>query len=160
TVEELAASARKSIVVVVFAGRDGKPQGLGTGFVVSKDGLIATNLHVIGEARPVTVQLADGTRHAVTAVHAADRSLDLAVLKIAAQGLTPLMPGDSDQLKAGQAVVALGHPRGFKFSVVSGVVSGRPKVEGRNMIQLAIPIETGNSGGPLLDLQGRVQGIV
>src|SRR5438874_134377 len=78
TVEHLAESARNSVVVIMFAGRDGKQQGLGTGFVLSKDGLIATNLHVIGEARPITVQLPDGTRHPVTAIHASDRALDLA----------------------------------------------------------------------------------
>src|SRR5262249_33425498 len=125
TVEQLAESARKSIVVVVFAGRDGKQQGLGTGFVLSKDGLIATNLHVIGEARPITVQLPDGKRHEVTAVHASDRSLDLAIVKVNAKNLTPLELGDSDALKNGQTVVALGHPRGLQYSVVSGVVSGR-----------------------------------
>jgi serine protease Do len=160
TVEELAESARKSLVVIMFAGRDGKQQGLGTGFVVSKDGLIATNLHVIGEARPITVQLPDGTRHDVTAVHASDRKLDLAIIKIDAKNLTPLPVGDSDSLKVGQAIVALGHPRGLEASVVSGVVSGKRELEGMNMIQLAIPIETGNSGGPVLDLHGRVVGIV
>ena len=59
-------SARKSIVVVSFAGRDGRRQGLGTGFVVGADGLIATNLHVLGEARPISVETADGKRHAVS----------------------------------------------------------------------------------------------
>jgi serine protease Do len=160
TVEQLAESARKSVVVIMFAGRDGKQQGLGTGFVLSKDGLIATNLHVIGEARPITVQLPDGKRHEVTAVHASDRHLDLAIIKVNAKNLTRLELGDSDALKNGQAVVALGHPRGLEYSVVSGVVSGRRDVEGTKMIQLAIPIEQGNSGGPVLDMQGRVVGVI
>jgi len=128
--------------------------------VLSKDGLIATNLHVIGDARPISVQLPDGTRHPVIAVHASDRSLDLAIVKVNAKNLTPLDLGDSDALKTGQAVVALGHPRGLEYSVVSGVVSGRRDVDGMKMIQLAIPIEQGNSGGPVLDMQGRVVGIV
>jgi serine protease Do len=160
TVEQLAEAAHKSIVVIVFAGRDGKQQGLGTGFVVGKDGLIATNLHVIGEARPINVQLSDGTRHDVVAVHASDRSMDLALIRIDAKNLEPLELGDSSKLKNGQAIVALGHPRGLKYSVVSGVVSGKRDVEGMNMIQLAIPIEQGNSGGPVLDMQGKVVGIV
>ncbi len=159
-VEDLAERARKSVVVIMFAGRDGKQQGLGTGFVVRKDGLIATNLHVLGEARPLTVQLADGSRHPVTAVHASDRSLDLALVKIDAKDLTPLVLGDSGPLKNGQAVVALGHPRGLEYSVVRGVVSGKRDIEGLSMIQLAIPIEQGNSGGPVLDLEGKVVGIV
>ena len=104
TVEQLAESARKSVVVIMFAGRDGKQQGIGTGFVLSKEGLIATNLHVIGDARPITVQLPDGTRHPVTAVHASDRTLDLAIVKVNAKNLSPLELGDSEALKNGQAV--------------------------------------------------------
>jgi regulator of sirC expression with transglutaminase-like and TPR domain/S1-C subfamily serine protease len=160
TVEQLAASARDAVVVITVTDRDGKQHGLGSGFVVAADGLIATNLHVIGEARPITVQLAGGKRYPVVSVHASDRALDLALVKIDAKDLSVLPLGDSDKLASGQAVVALGHPRGLKYSMVSGIVSGRPKIEDRSMIQLAMPIEQGNSGGPVLDLQGRVQGIV
>jgi serine protease Do len=159
SVEELAASARKSVAVISYEGRNGKREGLGTGFVVGADGLVATNRHVLGEARKITVEV-DGKNFDVLAVHASDRNLDLAVLRLDARGLTPLPLGDSDRLKDGQAVVALGNPRGLTRSVVTGVVSGQPKIEGRTMIQLAIPIEPGNSGGPLLDREGRVQGIV
>ncbi|HJT78350.1 MAG TPA: trypsin-like peptidase domain-containing protein, partial [Gemmataceae bacterium] len=160
TVEQLTEAAQKSVAVVLYTGRDGKQQGLGTGFVVAPDGLIATNLHVIGEARPVTVQLADGKRYEATEVYATDRAADLAVVRIPAKNLPALELGDSDALKQGQAVVALGNPRGLEHSVVSGVVSGRRDIDGRSMIQLAIPIEPGNSGGPLLDMQGRVRGIL
>jgi serine protease Do len=159
TVEQLAESVRKSVVVIQSAGRDGKPQGIGTGFVVA-DGLIATNFHVIGDARPVNVLTADGKRFEVTTVHASDRNADLAVVRIDARGLTPLELGDSDKLKDGQAVVAMGNPQGLTHSVVSGVVSGRREIDGLSMIQLAIPIEGGNSGGPLLDMQGRVHGLL
>src|SRR5262245_47784798 len=123
SVEQLAESAKKSVVVITFIGRDGKRQGLGTGFVVESNGLIATNLHVIGEARPVSVQTADGKRYDVKAVHASDRSLDLALIKIDANKLPALELGDSDKLKQGQAVVALGNPQGLEHSVVAGVVS-------------------------------------
>src|SRR5439155_8064964 len=159
TVEQLAEQSRPAIAVITVTGRDGKQRGLGTGFVVSADGLIATNLPVIGEARPISVQLGK-KKYPVTSVHASDRALDLALVKIDAKNLTALDLGDSDQLKDGQSVVALGHPRGLEHSVVSGVVSSRQKIDGRSMIQLAIPIESGNSGGPLLDMHGRVQGIV
>jgi serine protease Do len=159
SVEEVAAAARKSLAVISYEGRDGKREGLGTGFVVAADGLVATNRHVLGEGRAITVEL-DGKKYDVLAVHSSDRKLDLAVVRIDAKGLVPLSLGDSDQLKDGQAVVAVGNPLGLTHSVVAGVVSGRPKVDGRSMIQLAIPIEHGNSGGPLLDLSGHVQGIV
>lgn len=160
SVEELAEKVRPSVVVLTVQGRDGKREGLGTGFAVSADGLIATNFHVIGEGRAVTAETADGKKYPVTAVHAYDRQLDLAVVRIDAKGLQPLELGDSASLKDGQAVVAIGNPQGLRHSVVAGVVSGKRELEGRSMIQLAIPIEPGNSGGPLLDMQGRVHGIL
>jgi serine protease Do len=160
TVEELAATAKKSVVVVTFAGRDGQPQGLGSGVIISEDGLIATNLHVIGEARPIRIELKDGRKFDVTAIHATERSQDLAVLKIDAQNLPALPLGNSDELQEGQTVVAIGNPLGLERSVVSGVLSGRREIEGRSMLQIALPIERGNSGGPLLDLQGRVHGLL
>ncbi len=160
TVEELAAVAKKSVVVVTFTGRDGQNQGLGAGVIISDDGLIATNLHVIGEARPIRVELQDGRKFDVTAIHATERSQDLAVLKIDARNLPALPLGNSDDLQEGQAVVAIGNPLGLERSVVSGVLSGRRDIEGRSMLQIALPIERGNSGGPLLDLQGRVHGLL
>lgn len=159
-VKKLTAMVRDSVVVVSFTGRNNKTIGLGSGFVISKDGLIATNLHVIGEARPVFVKTADGKKHAVKEIHATDRTLDLAILKIDAENLTPLRLGDSSKLKQGEDVVALGNPQGLTFSVVRGVVSGRRKIDDKPMIQLAIPIEQGNSGGPLLDRFGRVHGLL
>jgi serine protease Do len=159
-VAELAAQVRDSIVVVTFDGRDGRQQGLGTGFVVSEDGLIATNLHVIGEARPITVQFADGEKHDVVSVHATERPMDLALIRIEKKGLKPLELGDPSTLQPGTQVVAVGNPQGLRHSVVSGVVSEQREVDGKPMLQLAMPIERGNSGGPVLDMQGRVHGII
>ncbi len=160
SVEELAKKARPSIVVIHVGGRDGRQEGLGTGFVVSADGLIATNHHVLGEGRPLRVETAEGKSHEVKAIHATDRKLDLAILRIDAAGLKPLELGDSTTLKEGQAVMAVGNPHGLRASVVSGVVSALRTIEDRPMIQVAIPIEPGNSGSPLLDMQGRVHGIL
>jgi serine protease Do len=160
TVEQIAEAVHPSIVVLTVSGRDGKGASLGTGFVVSADGLIATNFHVIDVGRAVTVELADGKHYSATEVHAADRERDLAVIRINAKGLIPLKLGDSTKMKDGQAVVAIGNPRGFKRSVVTGVLSSRREVEGRPMLQLAMPVEPGNSGGPVLDMEGRVIGVV
>ncbi|MCH8829151.1 MAG: trypsin-like peptidase domain-containing protein [Planctomycetes bacterium] len=160
SVAQLTALVRESVVVVSFAGRDGKRLALGSGFIISADGLIATNLHVIGEARPITVQTADGRRYPVTSIHASEKSLDLAVIKIDAKNLKPLPLGDSSTIKQGQRIMALGNPRGLTFSVVAGVVSGRRVIDGKPTFQLAIPIEPGNSGGPMIDMQGRVHGIL
>lgn len=159
-VTEITEEARSSIVAVTQIGRGGSQDALGTGFVISSDGLIATNLHVIGRARRVQVRLNDGSTHEVVSIHATDPNLDLAIIRIAKTGLKPLALGDSDKLKQGQPVVAIGHPQGLEYSVVEGVVSAMRKVEDTTMIQIAIPIEQGNSGGPLLDRSGHVQGIM
>ena len=159
-IQEIAAAAKKSVVVVTFSGRDGSQQGMGSGFIVSSNGLIATNLHVIGEAREIRVQLYDGRKFDVTAIHATERSQDLAVLKIDATDLPTLPLGNSDELQEGQPVIAIGNPLGLERSVVAGVLSARREIDGRQMLQLAVPIERGNSGGPLLDLQGRVHGLL
>lgn len=160
-IEALTTRVQPSVVVIRFAGRDGTPQGIGSGFVIGADGLIATNLHVIGEARPVTVQLLDGRQLPVTTIHAHDRAHDLAILKIDAADLPALPIAPDDSLVQGQALVAFGNPQGLEHSVVTGIVSAlREEVDGQPMIQLAIPIEQGNSGGPVVDLEGRVHGLL
>jgi len=160
TVASLTAAALDSIVVITQSGRDGTGEGVGSGFVISKDGLIATALHVIGEARSLRVRLANGRHCEVTEIHASDRKLDLAILRVEAAALSPLKLGDSDTLQQGAPVIALGNPLGLERSVVQGVVSGRRELDDVAMIQIAMPIEPGNSGGPLLDFKGRVQGIL
>jgi len=164
SVEQLTAKARDSLVVISQIGRDGSDRGLGTGFIISEDGLIATCNHVIGESRELNIQLASGEEFPATAVHAWDRKLDLAILRInpGNKKLQPLQLGDSDQLSAGQRVVTIGNPHGLSFSVVEGLVSAIREIEegGAPMIQLAIPVEPGNSGGPLIGLDGRVFGVI
>src|SRR3954464_1907937 len=84
SIETLAEEARQSVVVISHFGRDGKEDGVGAGFVVSSNGLIATSLHVIGEGRPIKVQFAEGQSYEVTEIYAWDRKLDLAVVRVAA----------------------------------------------------------------------------
>jgi regulator of sirC expression with transglutaminase-like and TPR domain len=159
--EALVAAAHESIVTITPLDREGRDNGVGAGFIIDPEGLIATSLHVIGEARPMRVTLADGRRLEVTEVLASDRQFDLAILRVATRARLPALKlGDSARLAQGAPVVALGNPLGLRHSVVQGVVSARREFEGVEMIQLAIPLEPGNSGGPLLDLRGRVQGVL
>ena len=160
SVAKLVERVKPSVVVVRFRGRNGKEAGLGSGFILSSDGMIATNRHVLGDGRAIEVQLEDGRVFPVTVVHASDRDLDLAVIKIDAKDLPALPLGDSSDLQQGQPVIAMGNPSGLANSVVAGLIAGRREIEGRSMIQLHIPIEPGNSGGPLLDLEGRVLGLL
>ena len=160
TVEQLAAKVRLSSVVITHGGREGGEGGTGSGFVVSKDGLIATCAHVIGESRPLTVRFDDGSEYKVSSIHAWDAKLDLAVLRIDAKDLEPVPLAPADSITQGAEVVAMGAPHGLEFSVVRGVVSALRDFDGRALIQIAIPVESGNSGGPLLDRQGRVHGLL
>ena len=159
SVADLAAAIRPSLVKITQEGRRGM-DGLGTGFVVSKDGLIATNLHVIGEARRLLVETEDGEMHDVVEVHATDNHLDLALLRIASHKLPPLELGDSDKIRQGDPIIAMGNPEGLDFSVVEGVISATRDIDSVPMIQIAVPIEQGNSGGPVLDRDGKVLGLV
>lgn len=158
---ELANRVRPSLVVIRTSDREGRSdRGVGTGFIISSDGLVATNLHVIGEGRPFQVELADGSRPRALAVHAADHHLDLAIIRIETAGtLAPLALADAP-LEIGAPVVAMGNPFGLKHSVVAGVLSGRRVIDGREMLQLAMPIEPGNSGGPVIDRSGKVHGLI
>lgn len=160
SVQQIVNETRDSIVVVTTEGRDGDESGMGTGFVIDSDGLIATNLHVIGEARPIWVQTRDGQRYAVTEVYASDRTLDLAIIRIDAKQTLNALTLAKEEFSEGQSAVAIGHPLGLKNSVVSGVVAGDREFGGAPMWQVSMTIEPGNSGGPLLDRQGRVQGVV
>lgn len=159
TAAELAAAIRPSLVKISQLGREGT-DGIGSGFIVSEDGLIATNLHVIGEARRLQIEMHDGKTHDVTVVQASDSHLDLALLKIDAKGLKPLTLGDSSKVQQGEPIVAMGAPEGLGFSIVQGVLSATRDIDGQEMLQVAVPIEKGNSGGPLLDMRGNVLGLL
>jgi len=150
-------------------------QAVGTGFVVASDGLILTNYHVVEGAQSITVTLGNGSKYQARVVKF-DAAGDLAVLKIDATGLSTLPLGNSSQTLAGQSVVAIGYALALEGSptVTTGIVSstgrtiqvqddsapGGPVVRThRNALQISAAINSGNSGGPLLDMQGRVIGI-
>ncbi|QDU59210.1 putative periplasmic serine endoprotease DegP-like precursor [Planctomycetes bacterium Pan216] len=157
---DIAAAARDAVVVVTYSGRSGDREGLGTGFIVDADGLIATNLHVIGEARPIQVELVDGRHFDVTEVVASDRHRDLALIRIDAKELPVLPLAEEDSLRAGEEVVVFGNPLGLTHSVVTGTVSAMREEDEKPLIQIGMPVQPGNSGGPVLDLEGKVQGVV
>jgi|DewCreStandDraft_5_1066085.scaffolds.fasta_scaffold00196_85 putative serine protease PepD len=149
---------------VVSIGTD--QGGLGSGIIVSADGQILTNAHVVAGSRLLAVGLPDG-RSFRGRVVATDDSVDLALVKIDAQGLPAATLGDSDQLKPGQFVIAIGNPLGYYRTVTFGVISATNRnVRGggggrglENMIQTSAPINPGNSGGPLVNLRGEVVGV-
>ncbi|NTV35072.1 MAG: trypsin-like serine protease, partial [Deltaproteobacteria bacterium] len=138
-------------------------QGVGSGFVISADGYILTNNHVVHEATEIKVKLADGKEYDAKVV-GRDLKTDLALLKAeGASGLHALQLGDSDSLKVGNWVVAVGSPFGLEQTVTAGIVSAKGRVIGSgpydNFIQTDASINPGNSGGPLLNMEGEVVGI-
>jgi len=145
-------------------GRQEPGPGAGSGFIISSDGYILTNNHVVGGAEEIIVALSD-RREREAVIVGQDALSDLALLKIEGENLPTLVMGSSDNLKAGQWVVAIGSPFGFEHSVTAGIVSatGRSLPENNGnyvpFIQTDVAINPGNSGGPLLDLNGRVVGI-
>ena len=151
-----------SVATIRVSGRDGQQIGMGTGFVVAADGLIATNFHVITEGRPFTVEMSSGRKLPVLAVESSDRNSDLALLRVdVGETELPALTLASDSLPSqGSRVLAFGNPLGMRDSVVTGIVSAIQEIEGRKMIQLAMPTQPGNSGGPLVDSEGKVIGII
>lgn len=137
-------------------------RGLGSGFIVSADGTILTNAHVVAEAEEVTVKLTD-KREFKAKVLGADKLTDVAVLKINASGLPTVRIGDAQSARVGEWVVAIGSPFGFENSVTAGIISAKSRTlpdEGYvPFLQTDVAINPGNSGGPLFNLSGEVIGV-
>lgn len=139
-----------------------KSQSLGSGFIISSDGYILTNAHVVREADEVIVKLND-KREFKAKIIGADRRTDVALLKIEASGLPKVTIGNPEQLKVGEWVVAIGSPFGLESTLTAGVVSAKgralPQENFVPFIQTDVAINPGNSGGPLFNLRGEVVGV-
>jgi S1-C subfamily serine protease len=168
---DVAAKAGPSVVRVFTTGIDPnsatqqEQDGVGSGIIFDANGWILTNRHVVAGTTDLTVQLKDGTKYPAT-TYGIDTLTDLAIIKVDATGLPAATIGDSDGLKVGELVIAIGSPLGtFDNSVTSGIVSAMGRditTDGgrlRNLIQTDAAINPGNSGGPLLDATGAVIGV-
>ncbi|MCK9229525.1 MAG: DegQ family serine endoprotease [Syntrophales bacterium] len=144
-------------------GREYRQRSLGSGFVISSDGYIFTNNHVIERAEEILVRLSDGNEYRAT-VKGSDRNTDIALLKIEADGDLPVVTlGTSSELRVGEWVMAIGNPFGLSQTVTVGIVSATGRVIGAgpydDFIQTDASINPGNSGGPLFNMAGEVVGI-
>jgi serine protease Do len=141
----------------------GEGMGVGSGFIISEDGYILTNAHVVAGADEVTVRMADAKREFSAKVVGADERSDVALLKVDQKGLPVVKLGKSSTLEPGQWVAAIGSPFGFANSITAGIVSATeralPAETYLPFIQTDVAVNPGNSGGPLLNLDGEVVGI-
>ncbi|PTN12644.1 DegQ family serine endoprotease [Nitrosomonas aestuarii] len=144
------------------APRRSEPRSMGSGFIISSDGYILTNAHVVEAADEITVKLND-KREFVGEVIGTDKKTDIALIKIEAEDLPKVNQGDPDELRVGEWVVAIGSPFGFENSVTAGIVSAKGRSLAQEnyvpFIQTDVAINPGNSGGPLFNMSGEVVGI-
>lgn len=161
----VAQKIRPSVVSIKVTNAKGKAAGLGigSGVIMSSDGFILTNAHVLEDAATFYVELHDRRRFQAKFI-GTDRISDLAVLKIDAPDLIPATWGNSDEVDVGSIVWAIGSPFGFQQTVTSGILSGKDRPgdlehQKQSLLQTDAAVNPGNSGGPLVDAQGRVIGI-
>jgi hypothetical protein len=174
TIPVIARDAGKAIVLVVASNCPGNMVAQGSGFVISSEGVVVTNFHVIKECSSAIIKFADGAFYQVAGVLATDPTKDIAVLKIdsRAKEFPFLVIADSDQVQVGEHVVAIGSPLALlelagntnistESTVSDGIISGKREWEGHGItvLQTTAPISHGSSGGALLDLRGQVLGI-
>ena len=157
----------KDSVVQILAESSLSDSGQGSGVILSSDGYIVTNTHVVGSGTDFSIVFSDESSARATLV-GYDSLSDIAILKTEKEGLVPMELGSSEDLTVGQTLLAIGNPYGYTWSLTSGMVSGVERMVSTstsasvipNMIQTDALINPGNSGGPLLDTQGRMVGLV
>jgi serine protease Do len=163
SIRMLEAGSSFSLGTLGFAGESGgKAMGYGSGFVISSNGHIITNEHVLRNGKQIEVELLGGKKH-LAKVILKDSKNDLALIKIDATNLQPVTMGDSENVELGEWVVGIGNPYGIGQSVMFGIVSAQKRViPGAGyppLIQIDAAMNLGNSGGPLFNLEGQVIGI-
>ncbi|MEE8408655.1 MAG: trypsin-like peptidase domain-containing protein [Myxococcota bacterium] len=167
SLEALASTAKVSVVHLAIHGPSGKEIGSGSGFLVSRDGLVVTNYHVIKKASAVTATFFDGKKVPALGVLGTNAARDIAVIQLEGDDFPALTLGDSTALQQGTSVVVLGSPRGFAGSLSQGIVSAVREVGLPNrkyeyigrLIQITAPISHGSSGSPVLTSDGEVIGV-
>jgi S1-C subfamily serine protease len=157
----IAKAANGAVVSIIMSDKDGHPIAQGSGFLISRDGRIVTNYHVIQNGSSAIAKLPDGAFFVVDGVLAFDKARDVAIIKAHGQNFRTVILGNSDRLQVGEEIVAIGNPLSLESSVSNGLVSGirTVKEEGGEFLQITAPISPGSSGGPLFNMAGEVVGI-
>lgn len=159
-VAEVVKRSSESVVQIVVSDASGQQAALGSGFLISADGRIVTNDHVIKGGHSAIVKLTNGAFFPVEGILAADPDKDIAIIKVAGKNLPFLALANSDAVHVGDHVVAIGSPLGLEGTVSDGIISALREDGPNKWIQTTAPVSHGNSGGPLLDLQTNVVGVI
>jgi S1-C subfamily serine protease len=157
----LARQSRPAVYLIALMDEDGKNSGSGTGFLISPDGLLVTNEHVIHGAKTMIAKAENGGLFPIREVIAVDSANDLALLQLDGKDLPCLSLATEGTAEAGTRIAVIGSPLGLEGTLSEGIVSARRKLPGqkREVLQISAPISHGSSGSPVLDAQGRVVGV-
>lgn len=157
----LTREAVKAVVLVVASDKTGREIRQGSGFLISRDGKVVTNYHVVAGADSAVIKFPSGAFYLIEGVLAVDQQRDIAILKAAGKDFSFLSLGDSDQVQIGEEVLAIGSPLALEATVSNGIVSSIRELEQASLkvIQTTAPISPGSSGGALLNLRGEAIGI-
>ena len=160
TVPQIVKKWNESIFLVKSMGKNGNLLGQGSGFVISENGVIATNYHVVKASHSVLIQFVNGKSYQEVSLIAGYPSNDLAILHIEeAESFLPVILGDSDNLQIGEQILAIGNPYGFENTISDGLISGIREIADFKLLQITAPVSPGSSGGALFNMQGEVIGI-
>lgn len=162
-IEKIVEKDGKAVAMIVTYDKESKPLSQGSCFIVDAEGIIVTNLHVISNAYSGVIKLTNGAFYRIKEILGEDADVDIAFLKVEGKELPTVELGDSDKVKVGESVIAIGNPQGLQNSVSTGIISGIREIEFGNkvykLIQTITPISPGSSGGVLLNMEGKVIGI-
>lgn len=156
TASEIFKRSVPAIVAIDCLGENGTKIGTASGFLVAENGKIFTNLHVIAACQNLAVRLSNGDTYDSASVIAVDARKDLALIRIKAVSLPVLPMADSNEIEVGQVVYSIGNPKGLQNTLQQGLVGGFQQGNGYRLVQVSASLNPGNSGGPILDDQGRV----
>jgi len=145
--------------VVVIEGKKAKNNVEGTGFFISEDGLVVTNFHVVFKTTSIQIRTKDGATYPVEFIVNSNENLDLCLLKVNISGAPALVLGDSDLLKTGQIIFTMGHREGSRYQSSSGPYIGKEMIDGEENLRTKMVTGHGNSGGPILNQEGKIVGI-
>src|SRR5215467_13890014 len=157
---EIAREQSKAVVIIEALDERGSVTGQGSGFIVTPQGAVVTNLHVVQGAASLRVKLPGGDAYKTTDLVDVDDAKDIAIVKIKGFKLPLVTLGDSDKAETGEAVIAISSPEGLVNSISTGVISGVRRFDTHRVFQITAPISQGSSGGALFNSGGEVIGVI